>query len=92
MVMLAVQHRFQDYDRWKKVFDSFPPRNGGAKFHRINRLIGDPTMILVVAGFDTEAEARAFRADPGLADAIKRSGIIGEPRIEMYEELESIQY
>ena len=55
-------------------------------------MIGDPNMILVVAGFETEAEAKAFRADPGLADAMKRSGVVGEPRIEMYEELESIQY
>lgn len=49
-------------------------------------------MVLVVAGFETEAEAQAFRANPGLADAMKRSGIVGEPRIEMYEEVESIQY
>lgn len=92
MVLLAVQHRFQDYDLWKRVFDSFPPKEGGAKFHRINRMVGDPGMVLVVAGFETEAEARAFRTNPGLADAMKRSGIVGEPRIEMYEEVESIQY
>jgi len=92
VVLLAVQHRYQDYDLWKKVFDSFPPGNGGAKFHRINRMISDPSMILVVAGFETEAKARAFGADPRLADAIKRSGIVGEPRIEMYEELEFIEY
>ena len=92
MVLLAVQHRFQDYDLWKRVFDSFPPKEGGAKFHRINRMVGDPSMVLVVAGFATEAEALAFRTNPGLADAMKRSGIVGEPRIEMYEEVESIQY
>jgi len=92
VILMAVQHRFQDYEQWKRVFDSFPPRNGGAKFHRINRLIGDPTMITVVAGFETEAQARAFGANPALADAMKRSGIIGEPRIELYEEVEYIQY
>lgn len=92
MVLLAVQHRFQDYDLWKRVFDSFPPQKGGARFHRINRMVGDPSMVLVVAGFETEAEAQAFHVNPGLADAMKRSGIVGEPRIEMYEEVESIQY
>jgi len=89
---MAVQHRIQDYEQWKRVFDEFPPGNGSAKFHTINRMIGDPNMILVVAGFETETEAQAFRASPGLADAIKRSGIIGEPRIEMYEEAEFIEY
>ncbi len=92
MVLLAVRHRVQDYKAWKKVFDSFSPREGGAKFHRVNRMVGDPNMVLVVAGFETEAAARAFGADPGLADAMKRSGVVGEPRVEMYEELESIQY
>jgi len=89
---MAVQHRFQDYEQWKRVFDEFPPGNGGAKFHTVNRMTSDPNMIFVVAGFETEAEAQAFGANPGLADAIKRSGIIGEPRIEMYEELEFIEY
>ena len=92
MVVMAVQHRFQDYDLWKGVFDSFPPGQGGAKFHRINRMVGDPNMILVVAGFETAADAQAFRANPGLADAMKRSGIVGEPRIELYEEVESVLY
>jgi len=92
VVVMAVQHRFQDYKLWKEVFDSFSPRQGGAKFHRINRMVGDPNMILVVAGFETEAKAHAFLSNPGLADAMKRSGIVGEPRIEMYEELESVQY
>ena len=55
-------------------------------------MVGDPNMILVVAGFETEAKAHAFLSNPGLADAMKRSGIVGEPRIEMYEELESVQY
>ncbi len=90
--MLAVRHRVQDYTAWKKVFDEFPPRLGGAKFHRVNKLVGDPNMILVVAGFESAEAAQAFGADPGLADAMKRSGVVGEPRIEMYEELESIQY
>jgi len=92
VVLVAVQTRVQDYEVFKKAFDEYPPRKGGAKFHRVNRMIGDPNMILVVAGFETEAEAQASGADPGLADVNSRSGIVGEPRIEMYEELEFIQY
>jgi hypothetical protein len=92
MVLLAVQHRVREYEPWKKVFDEFPPRNGGAKFHRVNRMIGDPNVVLLVAGFESAEEAQAFGRSPGLADAMKRSGVVGEPRVEMYEELESIQY
>jgi hypothetical protein len=92
VVMLAVQHRVQDYKAWKKVFDEHPPREGGAKFHRVNRMIGDPNTSVVVAGFESAEQAQAFRRSPGLADAMKRAGVVGEPRVEMYEEAEFIQY
>jgi uncharacterized protein (DUF1330 family) len=92
VVMLAVQHRVQDYKAWKKVFDEHPPGEGGAKFHRVNRMIGDPNTIVVVAGFESAEQARAFGRSPGLADAMKRAGVVGEPRVEMYEEAEFIQY
>lgn len=92
MVMLAVQHRVQDFKAWKKVFDEFSPREGGAKFHRINRMIGDPDTIVVVAGFESAEQAKAFLKNPGLAEAMKRSGVVGEPRVEMYEEAEFVQY
>ena len=92
MVLVAVQTKVQDYEAFKKAFDEYPPGKGGATFHRVNRMIGDPSMILVVAGFETRAEAEASGTDPGLADVISRSGLVGEPRIEMYEELEFIQY
>ena len=92
MVMLAVQHRVRDYKAWKKVFDEYPPREGGAKFHRVNRMIGDPNTIVVVTGFESAEQAQAFGRSPGLADAMKRAGVVGEPRVEMYEEAEFVQY
>jgi hypothetical protein len=32
MYVLAINHQVEDYDRWKAVFDTLPPKHGGASF------------------------------------------------------------
>ncbi len=90
MYVLAIQHKVRDYDAWKTVFDSFPPAKGGAKFHRVNRAVGDPNVVTVVAGFPTSAAAEGFRNNPELAAKMKEAGVMGPPRIELYEEVEAV--
>ena len=92
MQMVAINHNVEDYDRWKAVFDEFPPAKGGALFHRINRNVDDPNNITVVAGFETTEAARAFANNPDLKEAMQRAGVKGQPRIETFEEVESVQY
>ncbi len=92
MKVLAINHDVEDYDRWKSVFDEFPPSAGGALFHRINRRVDDPNNITVVAGFETLDAANAFAENPDLKDAMGRAGVTGPPRIEIFEEVESVQY
>ena len=53
MFVLAVNHQVEDYERWKQVFDEFPPGEGGAVFHPVNRLVDSPNTITVVAGSQT---------------------------------------
>lgn len=92
MHILAINHGVEDYDRWKAVFDGYPHAEGGARFHRINRNVDDPNNITVVAGFETTEAARAFVDDARLKDAMQRAGVTGQPRIEIFEEVESVQY
>ncbi len=92
MQMLAINHEVEDYDRWKAVFDEYPPAKGGALFHRINRNVDDPNNITVVAGFDTTEAARAFVDNADLKESMHRAGVTGQPRVEIFEEVEAIQY
>ncbi|MDP6606967.1 MAG: hypothetical protein QF664_12025 [Dehalococcoidia bacterium] len=92
MFVLAIHHRVEDYERWKSVFDEFPPREGGAVFHRINRLVDDANTIAVVSGFLTADGAYAFVNNPDLGAAMQRAGVDGVPRIELYEEIEAVEY
>ena len=92
MYIMAVNHSVEDYDGWKTVFDKYPPSEGKAKFHRINRNVDDPNNITVVAGFETLDAAQRFRDNPDLKDAMGRAGLTSAPRIEIFEEVENAQY
>jgi len=90
MYVLAINHAVEDYDKWKSVYDSMPPTVGGAQFARVNRKVGDGNMVTVVSGFDSLDALNGFVGDPRLKDAMRQAGVIGEPRIEIYEEVEVI--
>lgn len=92
MTMLVVNHDVENYERWKAAFDEFPPSTGGALFHRINRRVGDPNNITVVMGFDSTATAEAFVSDPDLKAAMQRAGVTSAPRVEIFDEVEVVQY
>jgi hypothetical protein len=92
MYVLAINHDVADYAKWKDVFDSFPPAKGGATFHRVNRNVDDPNNITIVAGFKTVEAALGFRENPDLKAALGEAGVKSAPRVELFEEVEAIQY
>ena len=91
MILMAIKHQVQDYDAWKSVYDSYPPTADGALFARVNRAVGDPNTVLVVAGFDSAEDARAFQTDPTLKEKMQSAGIVSVPRFEIYEQVETSQ-
>jgi hypothetical protein len=91
MVLMAIQHRVRDYDDWKAVFDSFPPTEAGALFHRVNRAADDENTVLVVAGFESPEDARAFQNHPDLKTKMESAGVLGAPRFEIYREVEVVE-
>jgi hypothetical protein len=90
MITTAIRHSVTDYGKWKTVYDTFRPTSEGAKFARVNRSVEDPNMVTVVAGFDTLELAKAFINNPDLKVKMTEAGVVGSPRIEINEEVESI--
>jgi len=90
MITTAVRHSVNDYAKWKTVYDTFPPTSGGAKFARVSRSVDDPNVVTVFAGFDTIELAKAFINNPDLKTKMTEAGVVGSPRIEINEEVESI--
>lgn len=92
MIIVAIQHPVADYPDWKAVYDERNPGTFGARFARVNRKVGEPDTIVVVAGFDTVAAANGMLESPDLKAAMDRAGVTAPPRIEMYEEVEAVEY
>ena len=90
MFTTAIRHPVTDYANWKSVYDTFPPTAAGAKFARVNRSVDDPNMVTIVAGFDSLELAKSFLDNPNLKAKMTEAGVVGSPRIEIYEEVESI--
>jgi len=91
MIVAAIRHPVNDWDVWKAAFDSYPPTDHGALFARVNRLVDDPNVVVVVSGFETLEVAKAFLDSPGLKEKMIEAGVAGEPRIEIYEEVAVLQ-
>ena len=90
MIVAAIRHKVADYDAWKAVYDTMPPTSRGAKFARVNRSVDDPNVVAVVTGFDTIEELQAFNESDELRAKMAEAGVVGEPRIEIDREVESI--
>ena len=90
MYVLAINHPVADYGKWKALYDTMPPTARGAAFARVNRGVDDPDLVTVVSGFDSLDTLRGFVSDPELKAKMLEAGVSGEPRIEIYEEVEVI--
>lgn len=83
MITVIVQHVAEDYDAWRPVFDEHGTTRQahGCKSERVYRAVDDPNAVAVVMEWPSKEAAEGFMADPSLADAMDRGGIIAPPTI-----------
>jgi hypothetical protein len=88
MATILVLHRVVDYPTWRKAYDSSEglQKELGVIEETVFQTKGDSNNVLVLHRFATMPEAQAFVTNPKLRDAMTQGGVIGEPRIEFYEE------
>ncbi|HUY20703.1 MAG TPA: antibiotic biosynthesis monooxygenase [Acidimicrobiales bacterium] len=88
MVTVAVRHRVADFNAWKVVYDEHGAvrKEHGCTGDSVLRDETDPNEVMVLTYWPDLAAAHAFRDDPSLPAAMGRGGIVGAPRIEVYEE------
>lgn len=87
MALALILHKVADYDKWRKVYDSAADMQaaGGVTQQSVHRAVEDPNTVLVHHYFESIGAARAFFDNPQLAEALQRSGVQGEPRVEFFE-------
>jgi hypothetical protein len=84
---LIVRHPVADYSAWRKAYDDVDGLRAshGCTDDRVLVSPDDRNDVVAIHDFSSVQEARAFAADPALADAMQRAGVAGAPRIEIFE-------
>ena len=82
MASMVGVFRTDDYEGWKRMFDSDPVgRKEMAKGHRVMRSIDDPSEVFVRVDFDSVDEAHAFRKRLLASNALDNVTIVKEPTV-----------
>ena len=78
MVKMFCRNRVEDFDRWKRVFDSHSQDHRAAGLHleSVWREIGRPTHVFFVFAADDIRRAQEFIDDPISARAGEQAGVL----------------
>ncbi len=90
MPFVRVQHRVQDYDSWKEVFDGFHAtrKSGGEKSFQILHTENDPNDLSLMFEWDNAENAHSFMTSSKLKNAMKEAGVLEHPRIDFLNEID----
>ena len=82
MASMVGVFRTDDYESWKRMFDSDPAgRKEAAKGHRVMRSVDDPSEVFVRVDFGSVDEAQAFRKRLLASNALDNVTIVKEPTV-----------
>ncbi len=83
MEYMVIQHRVENFDRWKAAFDANAQKHDavGLGLELLLRDVDDASMVVIVFQVDDLDKARAFAASAELRQRMADAGVIGEPVI-----------
>jgi uncharacterized protein (DUF1330 family) len=86
MALLAIQQTVRDYRAWRAVYDTLGEvqRDWGVTAESVHQLADAPDTVLVLHHFATVAQARGFLTSREYQAAMRRAGVEGPPRVEIY--------
>ena len=82
MAIYIVNHKVEDYESWRKVYDEFQHvvEGFGVKDHHVLRSVDDPNHVVVV-GEGAADDLRNFLGSDELKSAMKGAGVASKPDI-----------
>ncbi len=88
MTHILVNHKVQDYAKWKVVFDNFANvrRSSGEKSFRILHPVDDSNDLTLLFEWDSMKNAKTFMASPELKGAMQQAGVVEEPKVQFLDE------
>ena len=93
MPTLHIEHPTQDFDAWKRAFDSDPAgrQRSGVRRYRVSRAVDDPNYVMIDLEFDTREGAE------GLLRTMQRiwgrpdHGLTHSQQARIVDEVESVE-
>ncbi len=88
MTHVLVNHKVNDYPKWKAVFDGFVDtrKAGGEKAFTIFHPDNDPNNLTLLFEWDNRQNAEKFMSSPKLKETMQRAGVAEEPHIQFLDQ------
>jgi quinol monooxygenase YgiN len=83
MATLLVQHKVEDYQAWRKIFDDHAEsrKEFGSTGFQVFKSPSDPNDITVKIDWPSVDAATAFAASSSLKEAMKNAGVASQPEL-----------
>lgn len=83
MATVILNHKVEDYKKWRPVFDSDIRRRkeAGMTNERVFRSANDPNTIYIIAEVADPSITAKMMNDPELAAKMKEGGVISKPSV-----------
>ena len=96
MTILHIEHPINNFDTWKKAFDSDPigRERSGVRSYQVLRPINDPNYVMIDLEFDNVKVAENFLASlrEVWQSASAAAALVGSPQTRIVEVVESKEY
>jgi heme-degrading monooxygenase HmoA len=90
MAHLVVRAKFEDFARWKPIFDRHGAtrKASGSKGGYIFRNTSDPNELIVLFEWDNLENARQFAQSEELRERMQEAGLMDRPDVYFLEQVE----
>ena len=88
---VIVRHKVRDFEVWKPIFyaDADRQRHAGFTKWHLTRNNHDRNEVVIIFECADLDKAKPMFSDPGLAEVMKRAGVIDSPTVFFLEDVES---
>jgi hypothetical protein len=94
-IMLRIEHAVNNFESWKRIFDSDPlgRQKSGVRRYSILRPTDDPNYVMIDLEFDGLKEAENFRSGlQNLWGSEKAQKVMLNPKLRIVEQMETKEY
>lgn len=88
MTQLFVQHKVEDYGKWRKIFDDMTAvrTSFGMSGQQVFHSASDPNEVIIITHWPSAEKAQAYAQSADIKKAMQNGGVISQPNVLFMEE------